>query len=72
MLDILTVNKSDLQRAFLEWEVQSRAGKSTRTCEEALKLPAEQIATENSDWVWHMLAAPSTPKPGASTENMPL
>lgn len=57
--DSLTLSKSDLQRAFEEWETQDRAGKSKRTREEAHKLPVEQVASENTDYVWHLLNTPT-------------
>ena len=50
----LTVTRSQLGAAFLEWETKHRAGE-TRPVEEVRSLPAEQVASECTETLWNLL-----------------
>lgn len=56
---MICITKDQLQAALLHWEQQARAGE-TRTAEETLALPAEQVAAENADFLWDELAGATT------------
>lgn len=54
----LSITKPQLEAALLCWEQDHRNGK-TRTYEETLALPAEQVAAESAEhlWAWLQLHA---------------
>jgi hypothetical protein len=55
-MDSITITKAQLQAAMLRWEVAARAGE-TMSHDEAMALPAEEVAAGGTERLWADLAA---------------
>lgn len=55
-METLTITPAHLKAALLRWEQDHREGK-TRSHDETIALPVEQVATESAAHLWGQLVA---------------